>query len=1062
MQRQPRGGGRLALGIALLVTLVPGRGLFALDPKKPITQYRHDLWTVEDGLPQESINAIVQGPEGYLWLGTSGGVARFDGVRFQITDKATTPALRSNLVTTMLAARDGSLWLGTEGGGVTRLRDDTAVTYTTREGLLADVVFSLQQASDGAVWVGTQRGGLNRIAGGRVTTLSPRDGLPPHGVSSIAEAGGATWIGTFGGGLVRLAGGSLRVYTTADGLPHDSVRTLLRDRAGGLWIGTGGGLCRLEGESFRRYDLGGEASANVVRALREDADGSLWVGTDQGLVRLAGGAATRYATGDGLSSDVVTALLQDREGSLWVGTQAGLDLFRDPKLTTFTTREGLSSDSVRTVFVDPDGTTWIGTLAGLDRLRGRSVTTFTTRDGLSTDVVSAVLRDRAGTLWIGTRGGGLNALRDGRFTHYGPRDGLRNDSVRALYEDRGGALWIGTDGGGASRLQRGRFTTYTTREGLSSNFVRVFHQDAGGDLWIGTDGGGISRLRGGRFASYGRREGLPSSTVLAIHEEPDGGLLLGTYDGGLVRLRDGRFARCTARDGLLDDSVFDIEADSRGQLWMSSDRGVFRVDARELRDFFDGRSARVRSVAYDTRDGLQSSKCHGGTQPAGWRAADGRIWFATVRGAVSINPEQIALNAQRPPVLVEEVIADGLALPPGVGGSAGPGCKRVEIRYTAPSFVVPERVRFRYRLEGFDRDWIEAGAQRAAFYTNLPPGAYRFRVLAANDDGVWNTTGATYELSVEPFFHQRPVFYLLCALGVAAVVAAAVGLRLRQLALRQRELLALVEDRTRELRQANAEMEGVNVALREANELKTQLLGIAAHDLRNPLGAISGFAEIIRSRAEAGSRLAGQAAAICRASEGMLRLINDLLESVQIDSGRLEVHPSLVDLGELAQRVVAGHRAAAELKEQQLTVELPPEACLVEADAHRLGEAIENLVSNAIKYSPRGKPIRVSVGSGDAEATFAVRDEGPGISEEDRKRLFGRFQRLSATPTGGESSSGLGLSIARQLVELQGGRIWAESEEGKGSVFSIALPRHTSSRASASATGGRSQLPPLP
>ncbi len=1021
-----------ALHLCLVVVLLCCLDAAALDPARRLTQYRHDLWTVENGLPQESVNAIAQTSDGYLWLATNSGLARFDGVHFRTFDKRNTPELKSNLISALCARRDGSLWIGTDGGGVTSFRDGVFASHT---GLYNGTIFSLHETQDGAIWIGMQAGALSRIdPQGRTTTFSPREGMPAHGVSSIEDGEGETWIGTYDGGLVRLAGTAIRTYTVADGLPHDSVRALHRDRAGRLWIGTSSGLARFDNGRFIVCAMEEGAAIPLVRAIHEDAQGTLWLGTDHGLARVSGDRVSYFFTSrNGLSSDVVTAMLEDREGSLWIGSQGGLNRLRDTKFMSWTTREGLPSDNVRTVFVDADGTVWLGTLEGLCRLQSGTLTAYTTKDGLSTNIVSAILRDRAGTLWIGTRGGGLNAMRDGRFTHLTARDGLASDAVRVLYEDRAGNLWIGTDGGGVSRYAAGRFTNFAINEGLSSNFIRAIRETSNGDLWIGTGGGGVDRLRDGHITAYTKRNGMPGNTVMSILEQPDGSLLFGTYDAGLARMRNERIAACSARDGLYDDSVFDIESDAQGQLWMSSDRGVFRVDAAQLNAFFDGTAKHVTPIGYDTRDGLASSKCSGGSQPSGWKGPDGRIWFTMIRGASSIDPARIEINRRAPPVIIEDVIADGRALANRRRGYAGPGNKRIEIRYTATSLLNPERVRFKYRLEGFDPDWVDAGTSRVASYTNLPLGDFRFRVIASNDDGVWNTSGATYDFEIVPYFRQTAAFFVLCALLIAILIAAGVWLRLRQMRMRERQLVALVDERTRELRLANDH-------LRQANELKLELLGIAAHDLRNPLQAISGFAEIIRARSEEGSQNAKQAAVICRASDEMLRLINDLLGSVQIESGRLELNRTTVDMSALAAELAAVHRHAAERKEQQLSEELPAAPCLVEADAERLSEAMENLVTNAIKYTPRKKSIRISVRVEGSEARFEVRDEGPGLTAEDMKRLFGKFQRLSARTTGGESSSGLGLSIARQLVELQGGRIWAESEPGNGSVFTIAMP----------------------
>lgn len=1033
---------------ALLVALILPHGLLSareheppgLDPHKAITQYGHDVWLEGSGMPQTTVNAILQTRDGYLWLGTQEGLIRFDGVRFSTFNKRNTPALRNNFVVALCEDRDGALWVGTYGGGLIRIRDGRFESYTKQNGLFSDIVYAIHQDRGGTIWIGTEGGGLNRFRNG---TLSSYGGGPlsRHGISTIEESeDGHLWIGTFGGGLYELNGAKPVIHTTREGLAHDSVRAVHRGRSGRLWIGTsGGGLSEWKDGKFQTHTTRDGLSNDVVRAVYEDRRGSVWIGTDFGLTRFAGGRFSTYTPKEGLSGDIVSAIYEDREGSLWVGTDGGgLNHFRDGKFVTYTTLEGLSNDVVRSIYDDGKGSVWIGTFGGLDRLEGDRLTAYTTRNGLSSNVISAVFGDREGNLWIGTRGGGLNRWRDGKITVYTPKDGLSYDAVRVIDQDRAGDLWIGTDGGGLSRFHDGKFTNYTTADGLSSNFIRSVHEDRNGVLWIGTEQG-LSRFENGRFSIYSKKNGLSSDVVLAIHEDREGSLWLGTYGGGLNRLHDARVTVYAADSGLPDDSIFFIADDSRGNFWMSSDQGIFSVRREELEARARGRGGVLHPTVYGTADGLKSAKCNGGSQPSGWKSRDGRLWFPTMKGVAAIDPERIRTNDLPPPVVIEKVTIEGVEIVPRGRLVLSPGKRNLEFDYTALSLLAPDKVRFRYKLEGFDREWIEAGTRRAAYYTNLPPGNYRFRVSGSNNDGVWNERGATIDFYHEPFFYQTPPFYLLC--GLAAILAGFGILRIRvsRLRARERELVELVSERTKSLLEEKEKVEHANEALRQANQLKMELLSVAAHDLRNPLQAISGFAQILSASAAGDSSIAKKADVICRASEEMVHLINDLLESVQIESGTIEIERRLVDMGRVAQAVVAANTPAAERKNQQIVVECGDD-CVVTGDENRLFEAMENLLSNAIKYSPRGKPVRVTVCAVGPEVRFAVKDEGPGLTVGDKQRVFGRFQRLSARPTGGESSTGLGLSIVKQFIEMQGGRIWVESEPGKGSTFTFAMP----------------------
>jgi diguanylate cyclase (GGDEF)-like protein len=792
--------GSLRIGLLALVLVASARPASALDPRLAITQYGHRLWTVEQGLPQNSVEAVLQTRDGHLWLATQEGLVRFDGVRFTVFDSKNTPAFRDNRVLNLCEDHEGSLWIGTRGGGVIRRKDGVFTVFDKSSGLPHNVIRSLYEDKTGRIWVGTEEG-IARFENERFTVplgLNPR----PYIVMAIAEVDGALWFGTDGEGLLRLTD-VIEVFTEKQGLSDDHVRKLTVTKDGTLWIGGRGGL-----DFFRKGKLGHHPSPKglneTVSAIVEDRDGNMWIGSRQGVWRLSARGWSTFTENEGLSNNIVLTLYEDREGSLWIGTEgAGLNRLRDVKFTSWGRPEGLAHEMLLPIYEDREGNVWMGSFGGgLHRFRDGRFQALTTRDGLSNDFVVSLLEDRLGNLWIGTDGSGVNRYRDGSFTHYGVRQGLANDRVIGLLEDREGSLWMGTYGGGLSRLKDGRFTTFGRKQGLSNEMVLAMSEDRGGRLWIGTDGGGLNVLEGGHFKTYTTEQGLAHNVVFRIYEDAEETLWIGT-NGGLSRFKDGKLASVTRKDGLFDDRLWQILEDDAGYLWMSCNKGIFRVRKGELDDLLEGRTASITSEAYGTSDGMRSSECNGNAQPAGWKAKDGTLWFPTTKGAVWIDPKRIRRNEQPPPVTIEEVVIDRKPYDPAKGVPVPPGRGEIEVHYAGLSLLEPEKVRFRYWLEGFDAGWVEAGPRRVAYYTNIPPGRYRFRVAAANNDGVWNEAGATFRFELEPHFYRAWWFSVLCALGTVLLAGAAYRVHIERLASRERRLQALVSERTRELEQAN-------------------------------------------------------------------------------------------------------------------------------------------------------------------------------------------------------------------------------------------------------------------
>jgi diguanylate cyclase (GGDEF)-like protein len=806
----------LLLAVLFQTLLLPSA--LALDPRKALKEYGHDVWHSGNGLPQNSVTSIVQTRDGYLWLGTLEGLVRFDGVQFTVFDKWNTPQLKSNRIRALFEDREGSLWLGTEGGGLNRLREGKFDHYSRADGLSNDFLYSISEDSEGSLWISTANG-LNRLSAGVFSVYTTRDGLANNNVRSVTQAkDGSLWFATTGG-LSRFKDGKIVTYTKQNGLSSNFINQIIEDRRGDIWIATPAGLNRLRDGTFTVYTQKDGLSSEAIETLYLDRAGALWVATSGGGVnRLLDGKFSAYTMSDGLSSNFVRSIYEDREGSLWIGTEGGgLDRLRDGKFTAYTRREGLSSDFVWTLMEGRDGSLWVGTQgSGLDRVRSGAKTRYTTKDGLPSDVIRSLCEDKKGRLWVGTARG-LALLEGDRFIR---KAAWPVETVRAILDDGRGALWVGTDTG-LLRMTEGRMVKFTAADGLSHNLIMALSEDREGRVWIGTWGGGVNVFKDGKFKSFTAGEGLSANVVRVIYPDAEGNVWIGTEGGGLNRIREGRVSSYSKAAGLFDDMVSCIIEDHQGNLWMSCNKGVFSVSKKDLDDFDAGRISSIGCNSYGESDGMVSRECNGSNQPAGWRSRDGRIWFPTMKGVVVINPAELRTNDQPPPVHIERALVNGVQADPRQMSELPRGRSNLEFHYSAPSFLGTDRIKFRYMLEGFDSEWSEPVMRREAYYTNIPPGPYRFRVIACNNDGVWNEAGASFEFRLKPHFYQTWWFYLLSAVVVALLIFVGHHLRVRRLALRERRLAEIVAERTREL-------EAVNEKLHQ-QAILDDLTGIANH-----------------------------------------------------------------------------------------------------------------------------------------------------------------------------------------------------------------------------------------
>lgn len=725
--------------LCLLAARAFSASLPTLDPSKKLAQYSLDIWQDNHGLPQNAVQALAQTPDGYMWIGMEEGLARFDGVRFQVYNENNTPAIQHDNIWVMLVDHAGRLWIGTRGGGLNCYFNGEFKHYGKSDGLAHEVVVTLFEDAQQNLWIGTNGGGLSRWQEGKFTTYSTREGLASDFITALAmDEEQRLWIGTEHNGLSLFKDGAFTNIGQPQGLPHAQITALQRDAKGGMWLGTVAGLVRAERGRFITYTTREGLAHNAVRALTVDRSGNLWIGTNGGGVsRFAHGAFDTFSSVNGLSSDFTRALFEDREGSMWIGTYGGgLNLLRESRFTPITKSSGLVNDMVWSVLEDESGVVWMGTDKGIYRYASGRVTSEAALNELAQKVILALHQTRDGALWLGAEDHGLFRWQQGQFCRFTRAEGLTHNTVRALHEDRNGNLWIGTNQG-LNILRRGASSLAVVPELAQDRYPAIF-EDRLGRIWFGSGQSGMYCYAEGRFTHYSTNDGLSSNFVRAFYEDENGVLWIGTRGGGLNRFKDGKFTNYTVKHGLFDDIIFRILPDGQGRLWMSCNKGVFQVSLAQLNDFAEGRVTAVTSTVYGKADGMRTNECNGGSQPAGWKTRDGKLYFPTIRGVAVVDPGQIKYNTVPPPVAIEAVRARNQTFAPVAHMTLPPGTNDLEFHYTGLSFIAPERVRFRYKLEGYDEDWIAADTRRTAYYTSLPSGDYTFRVTACNNDGVWN------------------------------------------------------------------------------------------------------------------------------------------------------------------------------------------------------------------------------------------------------------------------------------------------------------------------------------
>jgi signal transduction histidine kinase/ligand-binding sensor domain-containing protein len=1004
--------------------------------------YLIDLWTSDDGLPDTSVGAIAQTPDGYLWIGTYNGLARFDGVRFVNLDPFNTPELKQARVDRLFVDAQGTLWINTHDGSMTTLSHGV-FAYQRHVGNVTAIFSHKNQVffalSSGQIVCRTEdsRGNAQwqsiRLAGTTSGNLIHQD------------SAGIIWYATRDGALERIIGTNSAPVSNQAYLNGEPVNFLTTDDYGRIWVGTQKRLLLWQGDHFEDHTpTNGEREVNVDFIACSTTNGC-WIIADGKVRRCMNRRWVNEADSWQDLTNVNTTFLasyEDVDGGVWL-RDYGLGLFHakpDGATQTISAADGLPDNRIRCWFQDHEGNIWLGVdHGGLVRLRKRNFHVLGASEGLSIPAISTVCEDSNSNLWIGTFGGGLNRWYNGALTRYDLPEGGYRGNFLSVYPDGQGRLWISAGREDLFSFYQGKFsppsrptlfhgtkvilvdhrgriwvgrqndlecvsnnvlTRFTEQSGFDQKDIRALAEDRQGNIWIGSGEGVLYKFTNGKFSSYQINDSLRKQPIWSLLPEADGTLWLGTFRGGLLRFKDGKFTRYTMQDGLPSDVICQILDDRLGKLWLGSYKGIFSVSKSSFQDYDEGKIGSLPCVSYGLYDGLPTLECSSGYQPSCWQSHDGTLWFATVKGLVSVNPSAMSVNQLPPPVTIEEILIDGKLLTNLTGTTLQipPGKHQLDFHYTALSFTAPDKVQFRYQLKGLDDQWVEADEKRSAHYGSLQPGEYSFQVIACNNDDVWNLTGASMNITVLPHYWETWWFECLIGLFIIGTIFGVV----RFITARN------FQRRLEQLKQ------------QQAIEHERQRI---AKDIHDDLGA--GLTQIILQSAQAQRQPQGQAqrhlTQISIRARELVSAMDEIVWAVNPENDTLD--GLITYAGKFVQEYVtqAGLRCRLDLP-----TELPSLVLSAEV-RHNLFLAIKEALNNAIKHAHAAEvffQLKVQPSS----FSVIIKDDGCGFIPN---------TAVAPPPDLNRVSSGHGLGNLTQRLEGIGGRCQIRTQPDKGTEVEL-------------------------
>jgi ligand-binding sensor domain-containing protein/AraC-like DNA-binding protein len=744
--------------------VIPTYHLFAFRTEKHPEEYIINIWTVEDGLPQNTIQSLVQTHDGFIWIGTPSGLVRFDGLNFKIYTRWNLPALKSDNITCLYEDQNNVFWVGTEDGGLCALQDGKWINYSRVNGLSSDYVRGIISDQQGNLWVATDYG-LNRINNNGIQIYTEKDGLYDNTISSLAvDSWNNLWIGTFRGGLAKYNREITAVYGYKEGLRNLSVRTLLADPRGFLWIGTAEGMYYIKRDEGLVHPVRGTDYTPINTIIEKTFD-YLWLGTMVGgLKQMKIDDLTRGAVTDLLPDDFIHCLLKDNAGNIWIGTDTGgLVQLKIRRIFNITEKQGLPDNVVSAVYQDRSNTIWIGTRdKGLVRIRDKNkFRVFNKNDRLSSNRISVIFEDKQGQLWIGTRDQGLNIFINNVIRKkLTTEDGLSSNYITTILQDHTGTMWIGTEIG-LNRYSNGEFSVLSRATNPINPEINVLLESQHKILYAGTNEG-VYKLSNNSLVPLKQTSNIDYE-VASLYEDQSGSLWIGTNGDGLFRWYNNKIDKITKENGLLDNFILSIHEDEKSNLCMSSHSGIFMVKQRDLLSLFDKKNTRIPSIWFNESEGMASRQCVAEGQPSVFKTEDNQWLYPTTMGVAVIDPQNLVDYCTIPKIKIEHVFCgdDTISMKENINPELDG--EMISISFSATEFAAPSKLRFNYRLEGYDEKvrYINPGSNRKVIYHNLSPGDHTFNIWGVNNEGKWGEHAATFSFRIKPPFYLNPLFLIL-------------------------------------------------------------------------------------------------------------------------------------------------------------------------------------------------------------------------------------------------------------------------------------------------------------
>lgn len=1044
------------------------------------------IWTLEDGLPVNTVNKVAQDDKGYLWLTTYDGLVRFDGLTFKVFNFSNTPAMPFNRTTQIYIQENGNMWVALENGGVILKKGDKFKYYGTKDGLTNSDITKIFEDNYGRVLFVTLEG-LYAFQDNSFSKFFEGRNLEQNQISRTYNdpKDGSVWLTTHDG-LVHLVDTSVTITKISSDISKNLVRGVIRSKSGKLLVGSNQGVyehdngklvpslkySRFENQEIRDFyedehsilintseglfleqkegykNLnGGYPSSDVfIFEFYRDSYGTLWMINNRGGLFTLKGDQFRVFDGVNILKDFAySSIFEDKERNIWMSTlQDGLVRLRKSFARTLGVEEGLSGGNILGLLEDDKGRFWVGTRGnGLNLIDGDKITHYNTSSGLATNIVQTIAEDHSGNIWVGHFQRGIDRIANGKITHFDLLANYEANDVHALYVSKNGTIWAGTYSGLVKfDPVSGKHIRYTKEDGMLGEKIRYITQDKEGDIWLASLDGGISEFKNGAFTNYSMSEGLSSNNVRSIYIDDDETIWVGTENNGLNRIKDGNTEFVSVQNGLPDHIVHWISESNDGFLWLSTNKGICRINKEELNEFMEGKRDQFQLTHFDKSEGMRSPEGNGSFQEAGIKTSKNTFWFSTQDGVAIFEGNNNSGNRIFPSVTIENIVSkDSVYIPDSTNTVLlGSGINDIRINYHAITFKNPENTKFRYRLVGFQEEWVES-ENMEVLYSDLSPQTFEFLLEAANSEGVWGSETASITIIVQPRFYQEIWFYVLVLAFLIGVYSLIIRFRYRILISRQAKMQAIIETQTKQLREEKKTIEKQAAHLEEVNRTKDKFFSIIAHDLRNPFQAMIGFSDILYSKIDdiEKEELKEGIEIIRSASERLYDLTENLLNWASLQTGRVSVKPTRFRLQEVISKNVELVIQSSQQKEITLTLETD-ESIELEADINMIDTILRNLLSNAIKFTKNKGNVSLKTQLHNNQCEIIIADDGIGMSSNLIKGIMNLDSKSMRPGTNDETGTGLGLILCNEMIAMNNGSLKIESTEGKGTTFTIDLP----------------------